>query len=126
MYSGSPPSVQQNASHLRIAPRSGKLKPMTQAIQQALFRVDKGDTVPRINKLGELIVRKAMGGDNDMIKLVFERMDGKAMPVDDKGNEVDLHGATLTALVTLLTERKTDAAKVVDVVATMVDKKREE
>lgn len=117
------PGTLPPAALARIKPRGGHMKPLTQALQLALFRIDKGDTQPRIVKLGELVARMALAGDREMIKLAFERMDGKAMAIDDEGNEVDLHGATVRQLVELLVEQK---AKVVDVVATMVDNKLKE
>ncbi len=124
MHSGSPPSFQPPSAVAKIQPRGGKMKPLTQALQMALFRVDRGDTQPRIVKLGELIARKALAGDNEMIKLVFERLDGKVAAVDDDGNTVDMHGATVRQLIELLVEKK--SVKVVDVVAEMVDNKPKE
>lgn len=107
----------------RVLPRIGKMKPLTQAIQLAMFRIDKGDTQPRIVKLGELIARKAMAGEEFFVKIVADRLDGLATPLDDKGEPVDLHGATVRQLVELLHERR---GKVVDVVAEMVDNKPKE
>lgn len=124
MNTGQPPGVP-----LKIKPRSTQhMRPLSQAIQLAMFRIDKGDTQPRIVKLGELIARKALAGDPEFVKIVADRIDGKAMPLDDKGEPVDLHGATVRSLVELLMAQaapKTDA-KVVDVVATMVDNKTKE
>ncbi len=113
------------ASIAKIKPRNtGHMRPLTAAIQLAMFRIDKGDTQPRIVKLGELIARKAMAGEEFFVKIVADRLDGAVAPLDDKGEPVDLHGATVRQLVELLHERK--VGKVVDVVATMVDNKPKE
>lgn len=121
MHSGSPPSM--GPKNALIQPRAGRMKPLTQAIQLAMFRMDKGDTQPRIVKLGELIARKAMSGDPVFVKIVADRLDGAVAPLDDKGEPVDLHGATVRQLVELLHERK---AKTIDVEAEIVDNPRKE
>lgn len=119
-----------NGFQPKVRPRSDKhMRPLAQAIQLAMFRIDKGDSQPRIVKLGELIARKALAGDPEFVKIVADRLDGKAMPLDDKGEPVDLHGATVRSLIELLVEQgraKEGGAKVVDVVATMVDNKAKE
>jgi hypothetical protein len=123
LYSGSAPSNQPPA---KIKPRAdGRMRPVTQAIQLAMFRVDRGDSVPRIVKLGELIARRALAGDKDAWQIVLDRIDGKAMPLDDKGEPVDLHGSVVKQLIELLHGAKMEA-KVIDVVAEMVDNKLKE
>lgn len=100
MNTGQPPGV------MKMQPRGGKMKPLTQAIQAAMFRIDKGDTQPRIMKLGELIARRALAGEEFFVKVVADRLDGAVASLDDNGEAVDLHGATVRQLVELLHQRK--------------------
>ena len=115
---GTAPSTQHGIAN--IQPRGGRIRPVAQAIQLAMWRIEKGDTQPRIVKFGEMIARRALAGEEFFVKLVADRLDGVATPLDDKGEPVDLQSVVVRQLVELLHERRT--AKAVDVVAEMVEK----
>lgn len=116
---------------LKFKPQT-RLKPLGQAIQHALFRIDK-DGRTRLEKLGERLVRDAVGGDNEAAKIVFDRFEGKVVALDDKGADSENTQAVLLgALVEALVDKKLgNSAKVIeggtsvqDVVGRMVERKR--
>ena len=113
-----------------IKPRSTlNMRPINQSIQMALFR-RSSDGVPRIYKLGEKIVRLALEGDRDMIKLAKEAMDGKAPIVTESGTEVpeNLGAALISTLIEQLVAQKRNGSDALDVtskVEQMVVQKRE-
>lgn len=94
-----------------VGQRRPSNRPLTQAIYLAAHRVDRGDSKPRIHKLGELIVRKALAGDNDMIKMVGDRLDGKVTPLDSSGEPVDLASSVVAQLIESLVERRLASAQ---------------
>ena len=102
----------------RIMPRSThNMRPLTQAIQLALFRKDKAGT-PRLIKLGELIVKLALEGDREMIKLTRDQIDGRVPIIDSEGAEhSDFASMTITKLIDALVDKKLNSAqpKVTDV-----------
>ena len=92
-----------------ISPRStAKMRPVTQAIQLALFRRDS-DGVPRIVKFGEMIVREALKGNETMAKIVADRMDGRVFDstnADDSGAPPDLATSLIAGLIEALVDKK--------------------
>ena len=99
--------------HQIIKPRStGKMRPVTQAIQLALFRRDS-DGVPRIVKFGEMIVREALKGNETMAKIVADRMDGRvfdASTSEENGAPVDFQTSLIAGLIEALVDKKLSAA----------------
>jgi len=57
----------------------GTSKNMTTILLQAIAQVGKGDPRKRQEKIVEKVIEMAEEGDKDMVKLVWEYMDGKAI-----------------------------------------------
>lgn len=66
-------------SILNPAGRGPGTKNMTSILRDAITQVGKGDPRKRQEKIVEKVIELAEEGDKDMVKLVWEYMDGKAI-----------------------------------------------
>lgn len=82
------------------------LKPLGMAIQRALMRRDAGDPRTRAEKLGEKLVREALAGNAWAAAIVFDRVEGKVVALDDTGADSENQSVLLTKLVEALVDRK--------------------
>lgn len=122
MKRGSAPTHQigRHTPPLKFQPRI-RLKPMGQAIQHALLRIDPGEDRTRLEKWGEMVVRKALAGDIEFSRFIADRYEGKVMPLDEDGNDDNLQGVLLAHLVEALIEKKLSKARVIDGGVTTTD-----
>jgi hypothetical protein len=90
---------------LKFMPRA-RLNPIGMAIQHALLRKDR-DGRTRLEKLGELAVKRALEGDDKFFQMVADRYVGKVMPMDRDGDDKpELQTVLLQTLVDQLVDKK--------------------
>ena len=111
-------------SILNPSGRGPGTKNMTSVLRDAIAQVSEGNPMKRQEKIVQRVLDMAEAGDKDMVKLVWEYMDGKAVQRMDHTSDGEAINPMSKAQLDKL-DRMFDEDKVRDVVSAYVGKNSE-